>query len=191
MKQYGIGQPIARFEDSRLLRGRGRFQDDRNLPGQPYGVVLRSPHAHARIVSIDTAAVRAAPGVLAVYTGRIMRPMASGCRRPHYRASVRTARRCSLRQRPALVVDRVRYVGDPIAFVVAESIAQAKDAAELIVVDYEPPPAVTNTAAAAQPAAASVWMNARTIFPTSSKRETRPPRRRRSRAPYAPSSGAM
>src|SRR5438270_559698 len=69
MKQYGIGQSIARFEDSRLLRGRGRFQEDRNLPDQSHAVVLRSPHAHAKIVSIDTAAAHAAPGVLAVYTG--------------------------------------------------------------------------------------------------------------------------
>jgi CO/xanthine dehydrogenase Mo-binding subunit len=69
MTKYGIGQPVSRFEDPRLLRGRGRYQDDVNLPGQAYAVFVRSPHAHARIAAIDTTAAAAAPRVLAVYTG--------------------------------------------------------------------------------------------------------------------------
>lgn len=157
MKQYGIGQSIPRFEDSRLLRGRGRFQDDRNLPGQSYGVVLRSPHAHARIVSIDTAAARAAPGILAVYTGKDYAADGLGMPRATLPRKRPDGSPMFAPQRPALVVDRVRYVGDPVAFVVAESLAEAKDAAELIIVDYEALPAVTNTAAAAQPGAAPVW----------------------------------
>src|SRR5438105_460512 len=157
MKQYGIGQSVPRFEDSRLLRGRGRFQDDRNLPGQAYGVVLRSPHAHARIIAIDTMAARAAPGVLAVYTGKDYAADGLGMPKatlPHKRPD---GSPMFAPQRPALVADRVRYVGDPIAFVVAESLAEAKDASELIAVDYEPRPAGTNTAEAAQLGAAPVW----------------------------------
>src|SRR2546423_6014572 len=157
MKQYGIGQSVPRFEDSRLLRGGCRFQDDRNLPGQVYGVVLRSPHAHARIVSIDTAAARAAPGVLAVYTGTDYAADGLGMPKATLPRKRPDGSPMFAPPRPALVVDRVRYVGDPIAFVVAETLAEAKNAAELIVVDYEPLPAVTNTAAAAEPGAVPVW----------------------------------
>ena len=155
--KFGVGQPVRRFEDVRLITGRGRFQDDIVLPRQAYAVFLRSPHAHARIVSIDVEAARVAPGVLAVYTGadykadRLSMPKAVMPRRKADGSPMFAP------QRPALVMDRVRYVGDPVAMVIADSLADAKDAAELIAVAYEELPSVTSTAEAARPDAARVW----------------------------------
>jgi carbon-monoxide dehydrogenase large subunit len=155
--EYALGQPVARFEDPRLLRGGGRYIDDIVLPNMAFGCVLRSPHAHAKILSIDTAKAKAAPGVLTVLTGADWRasgfgdlPVPGGGKRgkgpqlygPPY---------------PALVEDRVRWVGDYVAFVVAETAHQAADAAELIEVDYEPLPAITATADAVKPDAPLVW----------------------------------
>ena len=152
MAKYGIGQPVSRFEDRALLRGKGRFQNDVNLPGPGlHGVVLRSPHAHARIRALDTSAAQAAPGVLAdLYRRRPRsRPGSArwGCRSS---ASGRTGRRCSPAPISGLAQGTVRYVGEPVAFVVAETLAQAKDAAELVAVDYETLPSVTDTAEAAE-----------------------------------------
>jgi carbon-monoxide dehydrogenase large subunit len=157
MMKFGVGQPLRRFEDQRLLTGKGRFQDDVSLPGQAWAVFVRSPHAHARIRAIDAAAAVAAPGVLAVYTGADYRrdglamPKAA---MPRKRADGSPA---FAPQRPALVVDRVRYVGDPLAMVIAERLDQAKDAAELVAVDYEPLPAVTSVAEAARADAPLLW----------------------------------
>jgi aerobic carbon-monoxide dehydrogenase large subunit len=151
MGQFGIGQPVRRFEDKRLLSGNGRFQNDVNLPGQAYGCVLRSPHAHAAIRKIDLSAARAAPGVLAIYTGDDLAaagmgtmgvPFANNRKRPDgspmfWRAHLGLAR------------ERVRYVGEPVLFIVAETLAQAKDAAELAEIDYDILPSVTDTADAA------------------------------------------
>jgi carbon-monoxide dehydrogenase large subunit len=157
MGEFALGQPVSRFEDPRLLRGGGRYVDDMVLPRMAFGQVLRSPHAHARIRAIDTAAAKAAPGVLAVLTGADWEasgwgdlPSASGNRlrdgspafRPHF---------------PALVRDRVRWVGDYVAFVVALTRDQAADAAELIAVDYEPLPAIVSTADAVKSGAPLVW----------------------------------
>ncbi|MBO0739641.1 MAG: xanthine dehydrogenase family protein molybdopterin-binding subunit, partial [Alphaproteobacteria bacterium] len=157
MGEFALGQPVPRFEDPRLLRGGGRYVDDMVLPRMAFGQVLRSPHAHARIRSIDTSAARTAPGVLAVLTGADWEasgwgdlPTASGNRRrdgsPAYRPRY-----------PALVKDRARWVGDYIAFVVAESAHQAADAAELIAVEYEPLPVIVSTAEAVKPDAPRVW----------------------------------
>ncbi len=145
MGEFGIGQPVPRFEDPRLVRGEGRYVGDIMLPGTAFGYVLRSPHAHAKIRSIDTAKAKAAPGVLCVLTGADYAasgfgdlPVPGGLKRrdgsPMYRPRF-----------PALVTDRVRWVGDYVAFVVAETLHQAADAAELIEVDYEPLPAVIDT----------------------------------------------
>src|SRR5467141_3301176 len=156
MMKFGVGQPVTRLEDARLLKGRGRYQDDTNLPGQLHAVFLRSPHAHARIRSVNTAAAAAASGVRAVYTGAdyaadgLAMPKA-GMPRKKSDGSPMFAP-----QRPALVVDRTRYVGDPVAMIIAETLAQAKDAAELVEVDYDPLPSVTSTADAARPDAARV-----------------------------------
>jgi aerobic carbon-monoxide dehydrogenase large subunit len=155
--KFGIGQPVRRFEDNRLVTGRGRYQDDITLPRQAYSVFLRSPHAHARILSIDTKAAAAAPGVLAVYTGEDY--AADGLSMPKAMMPRKKADGSPMfaPQRPALVIDRVRYVGDPVAMVIAETLMQAKDAAELISVDYEPLPSVTSTAEAASTDAPRVW----------------------------------
>ena len=157
MTKYGIGQPVSRFEDPRLLRGRGRYQDDVNLPRQAYAVFLRSPHAHAWIGAIDTAAAAAAPGVLAAYTGEDVARDGLGT------MSVRLQRKrpdgspMFARPHPGLARGKVRHVGDPVAMIVAETSAQARDAADLIAVDYDPLPLVTDTAAAGQPGAPPVW----------------------------------
>src|SRR5436305_7176860 len=143
MGQFALGQPVPRFEDPRLLRGGGRYVDDMVLPRMVYGHVLRSPHAHARILRIDTSAAKAARGVLLVLTGEDWAqsgwgdlPAAAGMKRPGGLAIYKP-------RFPALVTDTVRWVGDPVAFVVAETRHQAMDAAELIDVEYEPLPAVT------------------------------------------------
>jgi len=157
MGEFALGQAVPRFEDPRLLRGGGRYVDDMVLPRMAFGYVLRSPHAHARIRSIDTTAAKATPGVLAVLTGADWQasgwgdlPSASGNMRrdgsPAYRPRF-----------PALVKDRVRWVGDYVAFVVAETRHQAADAAELIEVDYEPLPAVVSTEDAVKPGTPLVW----------------------------------
>src|SRR6266849_4892536 len=155
--QFGIGQAVTRFEDPRLLRGQGRFINDVNLPGQAHAVVLRSPHAHAKIRSIDTEAARRAPGVLAVWTGADYARDGLGMPKAMLPRKRPDGSPLFAPQRPALVVDRVRYVGDPVALIVAESVAAAKDAAELVEVDYAPLPAVTSTAAAGEPGSPPVW----------------------------------
>jgi carbon-monoxide dehydrogenase large subunit len=157
MGEFAIGQGVPRFEDPRLVQGRGRYIDDVVYPGMAFGVVLRSPHGHAKIKSIDTTAARAAPGVLTVITAADWKqagfgelPSHGGLKRrdgsPMYKASY-----------PVLAQDRVRWVGDPVAFVVAQSAAQAADAAELVEVDYEALPAVVSTAKAMESDAAKVW----------------------------------
>ncbi len=147
----GIGATVRRKEDLRLVTGRGTYSDDFNFPGQAYAAMVRSPHAHARIRSIDTAEARAMPGVLAVLTGQDA--LADGLKRIPHLAAPGTPPDIVLHNRdgspvPAaphhvLPADRVRHVGAAVAFVIAETIAQAKDAAEKVVVDYEPLPAVT------------------------------------------------
>jgi carbon-monoxide dehydrogenase large subunit len=155
--KFGIGQPVRRFEDSRLLTGRGRYQDDVVLPRQAYAVFLRSPHAHALIRGIDAEAARRAAGVLAVYTGADY--AADGLAMPKAAMPRKKADGSPMfaPQRPALVIDRARYVGDPVAMVIAGTLEQAKDAAELVMVDYEPLPSATNTAQAAAQGAPRVW----------------------------------
>jgi len=157
MGEFAIGQPVSRFEDPRLLRGGGQYVDDFVLPGMVFGHVLRSPHAHARIRSIDTAKAKAAPGVLAVLTGDDW--IASGWGDlPVPGSHKRRDGSQNYRPRyPALVKDRVRFVGDYVAFVVAETRHQAADAAELIEVDYEPLPAAIGTAEATRPGSPLVW----------------------------------
>ena len=157
MGEFAVGQGVKRFEDPRLLQGGGSYVDDIVLSRMAFGYVLRSPHAHARIRAIDTAAARQAPGVLLVLTGVDWKrsgwgdlPVPGGQKRrdgsPMYRSPY-----------PALAQDRVRWVGDYVAFVVAETYAQAADAAERIAVDYEPLPAVTSTVDASRPDAPRVW----------------------------------
>ncbi|HEY2529346.1 MAG TPA: xanthine dehydrogenase family protein molybdopterin-binding subunit [Xanthobacteraceae bacterium] len=157
MGEFAIGQPVPRFEDPRLLKGGGRYVADMAFPAMAFGYVLRSPHAHARIRAIDTAKAKAAPGVLAVLTGADYKaagfgdlPVPGGLKRRDGSVGYRP-------RYPALVDDRVRMVGDYVAFVVAETYYQAIDAAELIEVDYEPLPAIASTAEAIKPGAPLVW----------------------------------
>src|SRR5262249_42576527 len=157
MGKFGIGQAVARFEDPRLVRGEGRYLGDVDLPDQAYAVVLRSPHAHARIKAIDTTAALAAPGVLAVYTGADYAADGLGGPQATMPRKRPDGSPMFAPQRPALCTDRVRYVGDPVALIIAQSLFEAKDAAELVVVDYQALPAVTDTAKAALPDSPPVW----------------------------------
>ena len=157
MGEFAVGQPVPRFEDPRLVKGHGRYVADMVFPGMAFGYVLRSPHAHARIRSIDTAKAKAAPGVLAVLTAADYTaagfgdlPVPGGLKRrdgvPGYRPRY-----------PALAEDQVRMIGDYVAFVVAETYFQAVDASELIEVDYEPLPAIVSTGDAVTPGVPLVW----------------------------------
>jgi carbon-monoxide dehydrogenase large subunit len=157
MGQFGIGQGIKRFEDVRLVRGGGRFQADVEVPGQVHAVIVRSPHAHARILGIDAAAARRAPGVLAVFTGADVARDGLGTMKMTLKRTRPDGSPMFAPPHRGLAVERARHVGDPVALVVAETRAQAEDAADLVRVDYEPLPSVTDTALAPQPGSAPVW----------------------------------
>ncbi len=146
-----IGDRPKRREDARFLTGRGRYLDDLVFDGLAHAAVLRSPHAHAVIRNIDTAAARAAPGVLAVLTAA--EAAADGLRplRPSAEANAQTGEPFAFAPQPVLAAGKVRYVGEPVALIVALTRAQALDAAELVAVDYAPLPAVTTAAAARAP----------------------------------------
>src|SRR4029453_13495081 len=141
MGEFAIGQSVSRFEDPRLLRGGGRYVGDIVLPGLVFGYVLRPPPPHARIRSIDTSKAKAAPGVLAVLTGQDWQASGWGDL-PVPDGLKGGAGRVFRPPCPALTKDRARWVGDYCALVVAETYHQALDAAELIVADYEPLPAI-------------------------------------------------
>ena len=157
MGEFAIGQGVPRFEDPRLVQGRGRYIDDVVYPGMAHGVVLRSPHGHAKIKSIDTKSAQAAPGVLAVLTAVDWKKSGFGDLPGHGGLKLRDGSPMYKPRYPVLAEDRVRWVGDCVAFVVAETIAQAMDAAELIEVDYEPLPAIVSTADASKPGAPLIW----------------------------------
>ncbi len=163
-----IGQRVPRREDFRLLTGRGRYSDDINVPGQAYAVMVRSPHAHALVRSVDVAAAKSAPGVLAVLTGRDL--LADGLKPiPH---AVRTGHPADIQLENAdgsppfipphhpMAADEVRHVGDIVAMVVATSRAAASDAADLVVVDYAELPAVVHSRDAVAAAASPAWSDA-------------------------------
>jgi carbon-monoxide dehydrogenase large subunit len=161
----GIGASLPRLEDERLLTGRGCYSDDFALPGQAYAAVVRSPHAHARIRSIDTAAARTTPGVLAILTAADA--MADGLQLiPHIPAAMSPpdirldnidGSPHRVKRQPVLATDVVRFVGEAVAFVVAETLVLAKDAAEAVSVDYQPLGAVADAADAARPTAPLLW----------------------------------
>ncbi|MEE9194837.1 MAG: xanthine dehydrogenase family protein molybdopterin-binding subunit, partial [Alphaproteobacteria bacterium] len=157
MGEFALGQPVPRSEDPRLIKGGGRFVDDMVMPGMVHGHVLRSPHAHAKILSIDTTEAKAAPGVLAVLTGEDWQASGFGDLPTAHGRKRRDGSDMYVPPYPALVADRVRRVGDYVAFVVAEDLNQAMDAAELIEIDYESMPSITSTADATAPDAPLVW----------------------------------
>jgi carbon-monoxide dehydrogenase large subunit len=155
--KFGLSQPMRRVEDPRLLRGQGRYTDDVSLPGQSWGVVVRSPYAHATIRSIDKAPALAVKGVLGVFTGEDLKKAGLGdlpCLIP---LKNRDGSPRAETPRPALAVGRVRHVGDPVAFVVGETLQAARDGAEALRVDYEELPSVTDLARAYEPGAPLVW----------------------------------
>lgn len=148
MTRFGIGQPVPRSEDTRLLRGAGRYTDDVRLPGQKVGYVLRSPHAHAILRGIDTADAAAMPGIHAILTATDLRQAGIGpipCVIP---LRVRAGTDLHMRHRPVLADGHVRYVGEPVAFIVADSLHEAMDAADAVMVDYDALDAVVDTGAA-------------------------------------------
>ena len=160
MAKFGIGQSVRRIEDDNFLKGRGRYLDDINIAGQAYAYFVRSPHAHARIKTVDTAAAAGASGVLGVFIGA------------DYKAAGYASLPCMIpitnkdgseRAEPPhwpLAIDRVRHIGDPVAMVVAENRVQAMDAAELVEIDYEALPAATATATALAEGTPPVWDDA-------------------------------
>src|SRR5262245_14081284 len=159
MVSFGIGQAVRRVEDQRFLTGRGCYVGDMELPRQCHGVAVLSPHAHARIKRIDVAAARAAPGVLLVLTGADAVADRIGGIPPHFMPEHWGGPKGFGTLRPVLLADRVRCVGDRVAFVVAETEAQARAAAELIAIDYEPLPAVISLEDALKPDAPKIWQD--------------------------------
>jgi aerobic carbon-monoxide dehydrogenase large subunit len=156
VNKFGIGQPVLRVEDPRFITGRGRYVDDIELPHQCHGVVVMSPHAHARIKRVGTAKAKAADGVLAVLTGAdvvadklgsLAPPMPEDMGGPKGFRSLRAI----------LAADKVRAVGERVAFVIAEKVEQARNAAELLEIDYEPLPAVITVEDAVKPGAPVIW----------------------------------
>ena len=154
--KFGIGQPLRRKEDPRLLTGRGRFIADIHHADEAHAWFVRSPHAHGRILGIDTAAAHAAPGVLAVVTaqeiGDALGPLPIAMRPPSREGLV-----TAFPEAPMLATDRVRFVGDTVAMVVAETPAQARDAAEAVALEVEPLPVAVTPAAALAEGAPRLW----------------------------------
>src|SRR5919197_4027442 len=153
-----VGLPMPRLEDARLMTGRGCYSDDFSLPGQAYAFVVRSPHAHARLATVDTADAAAMPGVLAVLTGADY--LADGLGPMAYSPAARhppdirlqgldRVPRSVTRQYP-VAIGRARFVGEAVAVVIAETAAIARDAAERVRIEYQPLPAVTTSSAAAE-----------------------------------------
>jgi carbon-monoxide dehydrogenase large subunit len=158
MAQFGISQPLLRLEDPALLCGEGGFLDDLSFPNMAHAYLLRSPHAHAEITAVDTAAAKAMPGVLGIYTGvdvaalgdiptLAFPPLVPDTEYHHH-------------GQPVLARDRVRYTGESVAFVVAETREQARDAAEAIQVDYNLLPVIIDAKATTEPGAPQLWPDA-------------------------------
>src|ERR1700751_3126262 len=151
--RFGIGQPVTRKEDPRFLTGRGRYVADIDLARQAHAVFVFSPHAHARIRAVDKTAAERMAGVFAVLTGEDWAADGLGTLEPEPVADDRGVPLGFRTKRPPLAQDRVRYVGERVLVVIAATASQARDAAELVSVDYEVLPAVTSTADAVRPGA--------------------------------------
>jgi aerobic carbon-monoxide dehydrogenase large subunit len=156
VQKFGIGQPVPRVEDPRFITGRGRYVDDFDLPHQCHGIVVMSPHAHATIKKIDTAKAKAADGVLAVLTGEDVKADGLGPLAPPMPEDMGGPKgfRTPL---SILAIGKVRAVGERVAFIVAETDVQARNAAELLEIEYEPLPAVIGAEDAVKPGAPLVW----------------------------------
>lgn len=155
LTKFGIGQPVTRKEDPILVQGQGRYNDDINLPKQAHAWLVRSSEPHGIIRGIDTEAAKGMPGVLAVLTGDDLKDYNGlKCYLP---IKSRDGSGIKHVPRPALASDKVRFVGDPVACVIAETVAQAKDAAESVALDIEPLPAVTSAREAAKAGAPLIY----------------------------------
>jgi carbon-monoxide dehydrogenase large subunit len=161
MEKFGMGQPVRRAEDVRLVTGQAVYTDDFNLDGQAFGCFLRSPHAHAKILSLDTTAAKGAPGVIGVFTGKDI-DAAGDVNDMPCNANIKDLQGNPMYHPPRrpLESERVRFVGDLIAIVVAETHVQARDAVELIEIEYEELPSVVDTAKSIEPDAAQIWPEA-------------------------------
>ena len=155
--KFGIGQPVPRNEDPTLLTGAGSYTDDRNAEGQAYGVFVRSAHAHGVLGDIEVEEARGMPGVLAIVTAADLDAAGFGNITCGVPLKNRDGSDMANPTRPSLATDRVRFVGDPIALVVAETPVQARDAAEAVIADVEPLGAVTDAAAAVAPDAPRLY----------------------------------
>ena len=153
LMKFGVGQPVPRSEDPKLLRGEGRYTDDINLPGQAYAVMVRSRQAHGILKGIDIAEAKVMPGVLAIYTHADLEAAGFGPLKCPMNIPDRNGQPMKTPPRPSLAKGRVRFVGEAVACVVAETAVQAKDAAETVVLDIEELPAVTTPADALKPGA--------------------------------------
>ncbi len=160
MSETGIGAAVRRKEDGRFLTGRGRYTDDINRPNQAYAYILRSPHAHAKIKSIDITKAAEAPGVVAIFTGADMAADKVGGLPCGWLVHNKDGSPMVEPPHPPLAVDRVRYVGDQVALVIADTRDQAKDAAELVEVDYEPLAAVVSLKDAFRPGGPQIFEQA-------------------------------
>jgi carbon-monoxide dehydrogenase large subunit len=143
MSEWGIGKPVRRREDDRFIRGRGQYTDDINRPNQTHAVFVRSPHAHALIRSIDLEEANAAPGVLAILTGKDVAEDGLAGLICGWTVHSKDGSEMKAGGHPILAAEKVRYVGDHVVLVLAETKAQALAAADLVLVDYEPLPAVS------------------------------------------------
>ena len=148
MSATGIGAAVRRKEDQRFVTGKGHYTDDVNRPGQCHAYFLRSPHAHAKIKSIDKKAAAAMPGVLAVLTGAELAADKVGNLICGWMITSKDGSQMKMAPHPAIAHGKANYVGDPVAVIVAETLAQAKDAAEKVNVDYELLPALADPATA-------------------------------------------
>jgi len=155
-----IGAGVKRKEDHRFITGQGRYTDDINRPGQAHAYFLRSPHAHAKIKSIDTSEARNAKGVVAIFTGKDIAADKIGGLICGWMITSKDGSPMKAGAHPALALDTVRYVGDHVAIVIAETHAQARDAAELMNVDYQDLPVVTDPAKAQAPGAPQIHAEA-------------------------------
>ncbi len=160
MSTFGLAQPVRRVEDARLLKGAGRYADDIQAAGQLHGIVVRSPYAAARIARIDVERARSAAGIAAVYSSADLNADGIGglpCLVP---MTNRDGTHRANPPHPVLADGMVRHVGDPVAFILAETLGAGRDAAELVEIDYEPQSFVTDPEAALRPGAPLVWPDA-------------------------------
>ncbi|MDB5569261.1 MAG: carbon monoxide dehydrogenase [Hyphomicrobiales bacterium] len=157
MGQFGIGQPVRRKEDTRLLTGQGQFTDDLNFDGQVYAAFVRSSYANAKILGVDVSGAMAMPGVLAVYTGQDLVDAKVGTLVNEANYANRSGAPMHKTNRAVMPADQTRFVGECLAVVIARTHHEAREAAEAVAFDFEPLPAIANTARSVDPSAPVVW----------------------------------